>query len=449
MLKRVLAIMLSLLALVFCAGCSGRTQPLRICIDFDFINYGTNSVKRTVYDLENTMITTLGLTDYEIEYIPAVGAERSTALDRIRTEIMSGKGPDVFIVGCPGANSKSMPSESLFNMPEKSMELGLFLPLDEYIENAQYAEWDKFTKSVMDAGKNEEGQQLIPLTYTLPSALYRKSDFEYTPDYDMTWEEMLASEELYDAAVRLGDCFSNIDYVEAGYMTRIDNILGELADYEQEELAFTEETLLKHVSEMIELSHITVKENRDEREYRTESSLGIGFNVVYGSGVANYNSSSEQMKGLTYEDELTIVPLYSDKGGCTAIVKAFAAVNRNTKRAQDAFNVIDCLMMTNKQRYSELYSCFIYPSFLEGGLPMNEELMKLPVHQMSVTNMPDATYESLCEARNQINCVQFGSELNTILKDMMLDSFEAYLSGEDYSEIIHSSYTAMKQMLSE
>lgn len=121
---------------------------------------------------------------------------------------MSGGGPDVFITQCVGDFSNTQIGNPIFAMPEKAMELGLFLPLDEYIENAKYSEWDKFTKSVMDSGKNEEGQQLIPLTYTLPSALYRKSDFVYTPDYDMTREEMLASEEVYDAAVRLGDCFS-------------------------------------------------------------------------------------------------------------------------------------------------------------------------------------------------------------------------------------------------
>ncbi len=47
---------------------------------------------------------------------------------------MSGKGPDVFIVACPGGVFNN-PSEALFAVPEKAMQNGLFLTLDDYIEN--------------------------------------------------------------------------------------------------------------------------------------------------------------------------------------------------------------------------------------------------------------------------------------------------------------------------
>ena len=43
------------------------------------------------------------------------------------------------------------------------MKNHLSLPLDNYIENAKYMGWDKFLPVVMDAGRNDEGQQIIPL----------------------------------------------------------------------------------------------------------------------------------------------------------------------------------------------------------------------------------------------------------------------------------------------
>ncbi len=51
--------------------------------------------------------------------IPYSGSEREIALDKIRTDIMAGEGPDVFVVTVQG-------SSSVFPIPEKAMQEGLF-----------------------------------------------------------------------------------------------------------------------------------------------------------------------------------------------------------------------------------------------------------------------------------------------------------------------------------
>ena len=50
---------------------------------------------------------------------------------------MAGKGPDVFLLECTPPEQEETNSDLFMNL-EKSMETGLFLPLDEYIENAKY-----------------------------------------------------------------------------------------------------------------------------------------------------------------------------------------------------------------------------------------------------------------------------------------------------------------------
>ena len=68
------------------------------------------------------------------ETLPPEGQERSAALTRIRTEILAGKGPDVFICTCwvPGFGE-----EGLFKFPNQAMENRIFLPLDDYISGAE------------------------------------------------------------------------------------------------------------------------------------------------------------------------------------------------------------------------------------------------------------------------------------------------------------------------
>ncbi|MBP3704835.1 MAG: hypothetical protein J6I98_04790 [Clostridia bacterium] len=127
-----------------------------------------------------------------LDVLPASGPERANALKRLRTEIMAGEGPDVFIMLCAGGFNSG---EAFFQVPEKAMKNGLFLPLYEYLENAQFMEWDKQTAVIMAVGRDEYGQQLLPMAYTLPLTYYRASDIESVkPGAETTWDDMLADE---------------------------------------------------------------------------------------------------------------------------------------------------------------------------------------------------------------------------------------------------------------
>lgn len=110
----------------------------------------------------------------EIDVLPPdIGdGQRDQRMQRVRTEVMAGKGPDIFI--CDGYNTiitdfrevgGEMGNGSLFGFPTQAMKNRLFLPLDSYMENAQFMEFDQMNPMVMAAGRNEEGQQLLPMTF--------------------------------------------------------------------------------------------------------------------------------------------------------------------------------------------------------------------------------------------------------------------------------------------
>ena len=450
-MKRALCVLLAVVLIVsMFSGCAGGAEPLRIVIDVQ-VTSGTALNERLsgpLLELENSLEDTAGITDFVIEIIPGSGAERANMLDRIRTEIMSGEGPDVFIIRNAGGEWFEKEGELLFQMPEKAMELGYFLPLDDYIENAKFADWDMFTPEVMAAGSNREGQQIVPISYALPAVMYRASDFEHIPS-DMTWSEMLNSEELYEAAALLGDCYEIRGFKDYP----IDYILGRLADFEKDELLFTEEELMKHVTEICELTTYSVQNQLSTKEFCAETgSFGYGFNST-GGGISGPDISlaGGKLNGITDRDTLTLVPFYSDQGGCTAMISVYAAVNRNTRNPQAAFDAIDCLLMNNKFRYSDLYKCFLVSGAVSYCTPIHEGLMseELPLNYGISFSLTEENLAAVNSVRRQITNAQFSGPLHTVLQRMMIECYTAYQIGEDYTDIVSEAYQDLKIILSE
>lgn len=458
-MKRIVSILLVFALSALCIGCKSKSHS-----SFTGSEGGQNSLWVVVdlrqESMESDLSSDVAVFRDSVEYvlgedieevvfecIPPEGAERDTAIDRIRLEIMSGGGPDVFIVQCD-----NLWEPMLFQMPEKAMGLDLFLPLDEYIENAELAEWDKFTQSVMEAGRDDEGQQLVPLSYLLPAAMYRESDVSHTPK-QMKWEDMQNDEALQDAVVRLGAGFDST----GEWDFPIEYLLGELADYKAEELLFTEDELLDHVNTIIELTDYYEENAYAEKEYSTKTHLGLWFNLSGGtahgpSGTYDVSRGGGRLNGLTEQDPLTLVPFYSDDGGNTAVITAFAAVNRNTRRPEDAFKVIDLFMSTDRQTNSTMFAYHIY-SYV--GMPMHEEVMsqKYEMRVNAVSNswfsLDDNNFQKVCAVRDQITVAQFSGALNAELENMMVNCYGAHLNGEDYTKLVHEAYEAMEQMMAE
>ena len=454
--KLTIVTILVLILLLVLTGCGAREKaPLRICVDMAYANYEDQNITRDkiLYDFEYELREFDGLENFVFEYIPGYGAERETALDRIRTELMSGGGPDVFIVNCIGATNSVHQEDALFLMPEKAMEIGLFLPLDDLMENnTQHAEWDKMTQSVLAAGRNEGGQLLIPMTYTVPLIMYLKEDMPHTPSKEMTWQAMLADETLRDVAAMQGDGMSDPWQEDGEWYWGIDTpvhyMLGDLADFKNEKLLFTEEELQAYMDQIFALQQ-QVKDDGFAlytREKWYEGYLGVGINCcIWNSEFFTH--------GMQDTDTFSLVPFYSDDGGATAMVLNYMAINANTRRPEDAFKVIDRLMSFNMQQKKSFYLDDLYQAL--GAMPMYEDLMQkaYPIDRSSGTHIgtfySDENYETVCALRDSIARARFAGELDMMLFNLMLECDAAFRSGEDYTQIVSNTYTAMKQIVAE
>ena len=346
-----------------------------------------------------------GIEKITFELLPQSSVERSTKLQRLRTEIMAGEGPDLFIVQttCNSMNS-DLYKDALFNYPEKSLEVGLFLPLDEYMENSsRFTDWDAQTQAVLEAGRNREGQMLIPMVYHIPLLIYPAEGVDIPYTTELTRRAILDDEDTAKLGAVL---YSAVSYKKDGDKTAtwthydaVRDTLGQYADYEKEELLFTEEELYSVASEAFELKKVMGKNEWPYYEW-TDAFTGDLTGKIRSSDV-----------------ERCLLPRYTKDGGVTARVMSFMAVNRSTQFPEEAFSVIDYLMREEAQSKSMLYDYYFCDGFpLQNDLGSEEKPLNAARGEKG---LPEPYMSELLQIKDQITAVNIEGELDVTLNDMM------------------------------
>lgn len=405
-------------ALIFCCtGCQKenpkpKEKILTVCVEQELVDY-----TRDLLDLWAMLNEGV---QGKLEVLPQDTDTAEIKASNIRTELMSGEGPDVFLLST-GAERANMPE--LFQNPEKLMYTDSFLPLDDFLKTAEYARPEKFNQKILEAGRTEEGQMILPLTYTYRKFAFRKTDLEGLQEIPHSWEELRTCENpvLQEAVFHYTHC--------------IYPLFGKLADYKEGKLLFTEEelqTMLKEVCAYTEWN--------EYRENRPEDLSIQGLFDFYPNLAAS-------------QDEIALVGIPNKDGGITAEVGTYIAVNRNTKMPEEAFSFLDLLF-----RNEILFGPGIKVGTKWGGnmfqhwfsykdhLILNQELTK------RYPDLSEADLTALAELDNQINAVSFYSDLEKELENLYWPYFQSYHAKEDETqrlEMVSKAYETMKMKVME
>lgn len=162
-MKKLFLFMLSALSVCF-VGCGGKAaaqkDTLVVCVEQDLGDDARNLLElwESMYD---------GV-EGEVEMLSKDSDTREIQISNLRTELMAGEGPDVFLLSC---GESVLPT--LFNNPEKAMYTDTFLPLDTFLEQAEHISIKDWNQTVLKAGQTDEGQMILPLTY-----YYQKYTFD-------------------------------------------------------------------------------------------------------------------------------------------------------------------------------------------------------------------------------------------------------------------------------
>lgn len=393
-------------------GCGKNDKkPLRICVDFGPYGNGKSAL------VENFLFNTkeYGISDnVEFEIVPPDEAERKGALTKLRTEIAAGTGPDVFII-----DTSVRDEELLFRFPIQAMEQGRFLKLDDYIANAKNMEWNMLYAPIMSAGKTEKGQFLIPMAYTFPVTLYNGDAGEINITPTTTWGDMVDSPNKYirEAAAMF----------DPRSVNRICSVFGEIANYQTEQILFSEEDLLGAYEMEMQYEDEFSLDNQIEN-YKVDMSVSFDF-----------------IDGQTVNWDFDMVPLCNMFGGVTATITAYCGINANTKHPDEAFTLIDVLLSKSSQQNSDMYGAMLNGK----AIPVYNELMQesTPVQRW---HMKEDVYQNYLEARELITQVKFRTPLDSYLTSGYADCTAIKLLGEgDIPSIAKEIYRQMTMELAE
>ena len=364
--------------------------------------------------------------DIQFEYLPTFdsASERNTEIDRLRLDLMQDKGPDIIIcqnfymdpqeLEWTGLSKTGL--KSIFNIPQSAMKQRLFLPLDGYIANARYTEWDKLLPAVMDAGKDEKGRQVIvPMTYKVNTSLFEKERYAPSGKLPMSREELLNS----------GD--PALEWVGISRWETVWDAFGGQIDYQKGELAFSEEELLRICRQ--------IAAARKGKETKDEHYNDVGC-VVPGVSIGPQSFSFFGANCPEY----IMIPAYNTQGGVTASVGVYGAVSRSTAYPEEAFAVLDKLMSLDAMKTLDIYAA---------DMPVHVDMCwrwNCPAGlewRLSESNI--AQYAAL---REQINVVDYMTPVNRELMDLWYQA-DAAEDEAQLEKLVHDSYTRMRMILAE
>ncbi|MCI9256267.1 MAG: hypothetical protein HFE96_00395 [Acutalibacter sp.] len=364
--------------------------------------------------------------DIQFEYLPTFdsASERNTEIDRLRLDLMQDKGPDIIIcqnfymdpqeLEWTGLSKTGL--KSIFNIPQSAMKQRLFLPLDGYIANARYTEWDKLLPAVMDAGKDEKGRQVIvPMTYKVNTSLFEKERYAPSGKLPMSREELLNS----------GD--PALEWVGISRWETVWDAFGGQIDYQKGELAFSEEELLRICRQ--------IAAARKGKETKDEHYNDVGC-VVPGVSIGPQSFSFFGANCPEY----IMIPAYNTQGGVTASVGVYGAVSRSTAYPEEAFAVLDKLMSLDAMKTLDIYAA---------DMPVHVDMCwrwNCPAGlEWRLSEWNFAQYAAL---REQINVVDYMTPVNRELMDLWYQA-DAAEDEAQLEKLVHDSYTRMRMILAE
>lgn len=120
----------------------------------------------------------------QIEVIPTDPSEREIYLQQLRTQIMSGDGPDIYLLPTGSSLTSDSPTEHsqenllteiavepLFSDVTQTMKNGVFADISSYYDADMNLNTATLNPDIMDAGVVDGSRYVLPLRYTMPLLL--------------------------------------------------------------------------------------------------------------------------------------------------------------------------------------------------------------------------------------------------------------------------------------
>lgn len=255
--RRLFILLLGCLLLTGCSGQAGPEQVLWVVTEkssADGMNLQAEDVAQQI-EAEYPGWTV------QLEILPTESDERELRLRRLRPEIMSGNGPDVYLLptgkeipNYKGDARETISIEPLFSDVWQAMYSGVFADISQLYDNDDDLGKDALNQDVMDGVLLDGKRYVLPIRYDIP-VLYTCPDLcrQYGLNEDVFEADILTViDALFSAGKEAGiglqlpeelEAFGQLmDYTKGNVTITTEEIQQYLSLYQQREVLFQEKT---------------------------------------------------------------------------------------------------------------------------------------------------------------------------------------------------------------
>lgn len=353
-LKRLSALLLTviLFAPVLLTGCQAdnRTGGLTVWTYYEegYLNASeiyTKYINRFNQKNPTTMISIVDKSDLT----------RAEYADKLRTDTLSGRGPDIIFI-----------SGSLFNDINKVMASGNLADMTALMENDKEFNQEDYRKEIMSAGQFDGKQYVIPLFYE-PEILIAEQTI--IKKYGVNINAMTTYEGYLDEQNKFLDTTSGkpMFYRHDDRPHLTDAYFGDIIDYENQAVAL-DEALLKKALETTKKTndrgYIPLDLYSRDNIYQNHELQEVVFEK--GFDLPIHYSLIDAL------DTPVILPRYAQPGKINAEIWYSAAISQSCKNKKTAFEFIKLLLSKDFQEDREIWF---------GGFPIRNESAQIKLRQ--------------------------------------------------------------------
>ena len=351
-------------------------EQVKLWIVSEISNPGTvNSLLENLVEAYGEQHTNVS---FELEYLPKNKEEREVRLDQLRTEILSGNGPDLYLM--PGSHT-GYQLESLFTDVTLSMYNGMFYDIGAYYNADDDLKKEELETKVMDAGTLGVARYVLPIRYDFPvlqvdsAALedFGLNEDEITSDLNTLIDAILASD---DAKLAHSFFWQNITYTAC-----LDNFT-DFIDYKDREVLVT----TGEVANLMEKYQRWMELQSGEYEYMdktmpSKSTIAGGYVTAnqcwFAAGYPLHVAGLEEalhntMIAKAQGKELSLYPLRASDGSVIASVTYWGAVGSSCDYPDVAYDFLRQFLLQDAQweKSRSRSDANVSDSFFGKGLPV-------------------------------------------------------------------------------
>lgn len=362
-MKKMIAMILVAALLCPLAGC-GDPEEVTIWVvteetTWDRMN-GQAQAVQTVFEKANPGVK------IRLDILPVGEQERSAYLQKLRTQIMQGRGPDAYLLPTDdrliigdGSNRMFPEVEPLFADVALAMENGMFRDISRWYDADAELGKESLNTAVMDAGVLAGSRYVLPLRYDIP-VIYAQSQALKEVGFDMSALEKPLSA-LMQAVRDTGN-----PIVAAGGVYDGSDAFADWIDYTSGQVTLTEEGLTSYMDsyrQTLAAAREHGKATRiDLRNYIYGSYdsfpgvtvAAIGMNGSYAIRYPLYIGSLAQLLDYApvaqYEaSDYAILPLQAEGGGTVATVTYYAAMGSGCRNPELTYAFLRQFLLEESQ----------------------------------------------------------------------------------------------------